>query len=71
MKLGAYHIILDCYFDLRSVAIHSDDIPDTDEYDDAGAVNDPNNPIWQGSEIHNNPRGTAPHMPDANEVTQD
>jgi len=71
MILKAYHILLDCYFDLRSVAIHSDDIPDADQYDDTNAATDPNNPIWQGSEIITNPRGADPRMPDANEVTQD
>lgn len=71
MKLGAYHIILDGYFDLRSLAIHSDDIPDADEYDATGAVNDPNNPIWQGSEIHTNPRGVDPGRNHANDVNQD
>lgn len=71
MILGAYHILLEAYYDLRSVAVHSDDIPDADQYDDTNAVTDPDNPIWQGSEIHTSPLGTDPRMPDANAVTQD
>jgi hypothetical protein len=71
MILKFYHLIKEANFDTRAIAIHSDDLPDSDQYDESGAANDPGNPIWQGSEIHNNPYGTDPNIADANEVTQD
>lgn len=57
MTLNFYHLLPGVNFDIRSIAIHTDDIPDRDEYDESGSVNDPNNPIWSGSEIHPNPYG--------------
>lgn len=59
------------YFDLRSLAIHSDDIPDADQYDETNSITNPTNPIWQGSEIHYNPNGVDPNIADANEINQD
>lgn len=42
-----------------------------DEYDDENEANDPGNPIWEGSEVHDTWRGTDTTVPDANEVNQD
>lgn len=44
---------------------------DSDLYDDTGAANDPDNPIWDGAEIHHTPYGVDPTLPDPNDVTQD
>ncbi len=71
MTLQVYHLLTGVNYDIRSIAIHTDDIPDQDEFDEGGDANDPNNPIWDGSEIHTNPYGSDPAMPDPNDVNQD
>jgi hypothetical protein len=44
---------------------------DPDVYDELNEVNEPDNPIWDGSDIHNNPYGTDTTLPDSNEVNSD
>lgn len=47
--------------------------PNTDQdlYDEHNDINDPSNPIWQGSEVHQTPYGSDPTIPDPNEINQD
>lgn len=48
-----------------------DDKSDFDSYDESNQISDPDNPIWKGSEIHTDPFGTDPTMPDPNDVNSD
>jgi len=48
-----------------------EDDEDDDEYDADNEVNNPNNPIWQDSDVHTTWRGTDTTIPDPNEVNQD
>lgn len=60
--MSYFNRILDDYFD---------DENDSDSYDDANESNDPANPIWEGSEVHYNPYGIDPTLPDKNEISLD
>jgi hypothetical protein len=55
----------DCFDETR----HSSEDPDI--YDERNEVTDPSNPIWDGSDVHNNPYGTDPTIPDQNEINSD
>jgi hypothetical protein len=44
---------------------------DSDSYDESNQISDPRNPVWEGSEIHTDPFGTDPTMPDPNDVNSD
>jgi hypothetical protein len=61
----------DDYFDERAKDIYDQDNDDFDVYDEGHEVNDPGSPIWDGSEVHINPYGPDPTLPDPNEVNQD
>jgi hypothetical protein len=69
--MGLWRKIFDDYFDDRSHEIGQNGGVDSDMYDEHNTIIDPNNPIWQGSEIHFNPHGTDPTLPDPNELNQD
>jgi hypothetical protein len=69
--MGRLRRFFDDYFDDRAKDIYEHDGDDPDMYDEAGEATDPNSPIWDGSEIHINPFGPDPTLPDPNEVTQD
>lgn len=66
--MGLFKIFFDDYFDDRAKEISENGGNDNDEYDEA---NNPSNPIWDGSDVHSNPYGTDPTLPDPNEVSQD
>lgn len=66
--MGLFRKFLDDYFDDTAIEISRNGGNDPDEYDE---VNNPENPIWDGSEIHRNPYGVDPTLPDPNEVNQD
>lgn len=51
--------------------LETDGEDDTDSFDDENEINDPANPVWQGSDIHSTPFGPDPTVPDPNEVTGD
>ena len=69
--MGLFKRFFDDYFDDRAKEISENGGNDGDSYDDKQNVNDPQNPIWDGSDIHYNPYGTDPALPDPNEVNQD
>jgi len=69
--MGFWRKIFDDYFDERAYEINHRGGNDSDCYDEGQEVTDPNNPIWRGSEIHINPYGTDPTLPDPNELNQD
>lgn len=69
--MGLFKRFFDDYFDDRAKEISENGGNDGDSYDDNYNVNDPQNPIWDGSDIHYNPYGTDPTLPDPNEVNQD
>lgn len=69
--MGLFRRFFDDYFDDRAKEINENGGNDGDSYDDNHDVNDPQNPIWDGSDIHPNPYGTDPALPDPNEVNQD
>jgi hypothetical protein len=69
--MGLWKKIFDDYFDDRAYDISHNGGNDSDSYDEGHEVNDPHSPIWQGSEIHINPYGADPNLPDPNELNQD
>jgi hypothetical protein len=69
--MGLFRRFFDDYFDERAKEISENGGNDADSYDDNHDANDPQNPIWDGSNIHYNPYGTDPTLPDPNEVNQD
>lgn len=69
--MGLFLRFLDDYFDEAAIEIANNGGNDSGEYDDNSFATDPNNPIWDGSEIHYNPYGVDPSVPDPNEVSQD
>ncbi len=69
--MGLFKRFFDDYFDERTKEISKNGGNDSDSYDDNHDVNDPHNPIWDGSDIHSNPYGTDSTLPDPNEVNQD
>ena len=60
----------DDYFDDRAKEIIENG-NDSDSYDENNEVGNPQNPIWDGSDVHYNPYGTDPTLPDFNDVNQD
>jgi hypothetical protein len=69
--MGLFKRFFDDYFDDRAKEISENGGEDTDSYDETNEVMDPHSPIWKGSEIHSNPYGPDPTLPDPNEVNQD
>lgn len=59
------------FFDETSLEISRNGGVDPDGDDSNNEINDPNNPVWDGSEIKYNPYGSDPGLPDPNEITQD
>jgi hypothetical protein len=62
--------VVDDYFDDKS-SDANDNGSDPDIYDDSNEVSNPASPLWDGSDVHSNPYGTDPSMPDPNEVNSD
>ncbi len=69
--MGLFRRVFDDFFDDRAKEISENGGNDGDSYDDNQEVNDPQSPIWDGSDIHTNPYGPDPTLPDPNEVNQD
>ena len=69
--MGLFKRFFDDYFDDRAHEISEKGGDDADSYDEAHEVTDPSSPIWNGSEVHTNPYGSDPNLPDPNEVNQD
>jgi hypothetical protein len=69
--MGLWRKIFDDYFDDRANEISRNGGDDSDMYDERNEVTDPHNPIWRGSEVHINPYGVDPTLPDPNEMNQD
>ncbi len=69
--MGLWRKVFDDYFDDRAGEISRNSIVDSDCYDEHNEVNDPGNPIWEGSEVHSHPYGDDPYQPDPNELNQD
>lgn len=69
--MGLWRKVFDDYFDERANEISRSGGVDSDSFDDRNDVTDPYNPIWQGSEVHSNPYGVDPTLPDPNELNQD
>jgi len=59
--------VLEDYFEQDT----NDKKDDPDIYDQNNEANEPENPIWNGSDIHSNPYGPDPNLPDPNEVNSD
>jgi hypothetical protein len=69
--MGFWRKAFEDYFDERGYEISRGGGNDNDSYDERNEVMDPGNPIWRDSEVHINPYGTDPTMPDPNELNQD
>lgn len=69
--MGLFKRFFDDYFDDRAKEIGENGVNDPDSYDENNDVNKPDNPIWNGSDVHYNPYGPDPTLPDPNEVTWD
>jgi len=69
--MGLWRKVFDDYFDDRANEISRNGGVDSDLYDEGNDVTDPHNPIWQDSEVHINPYGVDPTLPDPNELNQD
>jgi len=69
--MGLWRKVFDDYFDDRASEISHNGVVDSDCYDEQNEVNNPYNPIWQGSDVHSNPYGADPALPDPNELNQD
>jgi hypothetical protein len=69
--MGLFKRFFEDYFDDRAKEISEKGGDDTDSYDESHEVTDPSSPIWKDSEIHTNPYGPDPTLPDPNEVNQD
>ncbi len=63
--------VFDDYFDDQSKESYQNNGSDPDMYDEANEVGNPTSPVWDGSEVHTNPYGTDPTVPDPNEVNSD
>jgi hypothetical protein len=64
--MSLFKRVFDDYFDDPN-----DKKDDPDLYDESNQIGDPGNPVWDGSEVHSNPYGTDPTMPDPNEINSD
>lgn len=69
--MGLWRKVFDDYFDECANEISRSGGVDSDSFDERNDVTDPYNPIWQGSEVHSNPYGVDPTLPDPNELNQD
>ncbi len=69
--MGLLRRFLDDYFDDRAKEISENGGDDSDSYDDANDATNPINPVWDGSEVHYNPYGIDPTLPDPNEINSD
>lgn len=63
--------VVDDYFDDSSTDSFDNNSSDSDIYDEANEVGNPASPVWDGSEVHTNPYGSDPSMPDSNDVNSD
>ena len=63
--------VFDDYFDDNSTDSSDNNGSDSDIYDESNEVGNPASPVWDGSEVHTNPYGPDPTMPDPNEVNSD